>query len=698
MKKILSLVLAAIFCAGSLYAFSCAPTSAEGEFALTDASHMIIDGDAGVLYNIAAGMTADEVKAEFAGDVTVGADGSAPVKTGTDVSLGDASLKCAVYGDMNGDGKINVSDVTSMLKKLAKWDGTYVPHAMDVNIDGKENLGDVTLTLKYIAKWDVNFGAFKVVYSEEKIVAENEDASLLTSVIDIMRKVSNKDVEIGDSNTLRMQTAKNEAETCQILMVSKSGHEDLSVSFTDFSNGYGKTLKTEMFWEHYVSSKVYGDNSRTATYPDPLPPVADRFNVTAGRSQGLMLKVTAGMDAEPGLYVSTVKIKNSAGKEIKKINVYTEVWDIDLPDDTKCATAFGLSSWTIYGEYGQEDFDDHKLYKAYYDFLLENRVCAYYLPYDFDDPKVDSYLDNPRVTAFTVDGTQQSPFPTKTDEDIVMAYEKLSQKQEWLDKAYFYYVDEPYSYEQVDSLVKACEKTEKLFPGAFSVVPCYSNNMFQFKNENGSVYYKDTVEIISEYPQVWCPISSYFTPYNSGIAGATFTYGKHALDQYGPALERFNKMREEDGDRFWWYICVGPQYPYANFFVNCEGSQSRVFFWQQYQHDIDGCLYWSVTNWHGMKDWSTADNEFYSGDGLLIYSGRRYGMRSPIGSFRLENIRDGIEDFEYLKLAESLCGKDAVNEVLENVTTGILEYTTDGEVIAAARVALAEMIMAAKAN
>ena len=56
-------------------------------------------------------------------------------------------------------------------------------------------------------------------------------------------------------------------------------------------------------------------------------------------------------------------------------------------------------------------------------------------------------------------------------------------------------------------------------------------------------------------------------------------------------------------------------------------------------------------------------------------------------------MRDGIEDFEYLKMAENVLGRDAVNEVLRTVTTGILDYTNDSAVIEAAKVKLAEMIM-----
>ena len=62
------------------------------------------------------------------------------------------------YGDVNGDGKINLGDASLLLKKIAKWDVTLDETAADVTGDGKINLADASLLLKKIAKWDVELG------------------------------------------------------------------------------------------------------------------------------------------------------------------------------------------------------------------------------------------------------------------------------------------------------------------------------------------------------------------------------------------------------------------------------------------------------------------------------------------------------------------------------------------------------------
>lgn len=66
--------------------------------------------------------------------------------------------KPVILGDANDDGKVNLSDVSTLLKYIAKWDIETDTKAADVNLDEKINLNDVSLILKYVAKWDVTLG------------------------------------------------------------------------------------------------------------------------------------------------------------------------------------------------------------------------------------------------------------------------------------------------------------------------------------------------------------------------------------------------------------------------------------------------------------------------------------------------------------------------------------------------------------
>ena len=67
-------------------------------------------------------------------------------------------LPTVIYGDTNGDNKVNLLDLIVLRKHLAKWSVDIKLTAADCNADGKVNLMDLILLRKYLAKWDVNLG------------------------------------------------------------------------------------------------------------------------------------------------------------------------------------------------------------------------------------------------------------------------------------------------------------------------------------------------------------------------------------------------------------------------------------------------------------------------------------------------------------------------------------------------------------
>ena len=65
------------------------------------------------------------------------------------------SVRKSIPGDVNGDGKVNVKDITLLAQYLAEWDVSIDSNAANVNADGKINVKDITLLAQYLAEWDV---------------------------------------------------------------------------------------------------------------------------------------------------------------------------------------------------------------------------------------------------------------------------------------------------------------------------------------------------------------------------------------------------------------------------------------------------------------------------------------------------------------------------------------------------------------
>ena len=62
----------------------------------------------------------------------------------------------SLFGDVNEDGKLTLSDVTTMMKYIIGWKSIVINTTIsDINMDGKTNTDDITLALKRIAGWNV---------------------------------------------------------------------------------------------------------------------------------------------------------------------------------------------------------------------------------------------------------------------------------------------------------------------------------------------------------------------------------------------------------------------------------------------------------------------------------------------------------------------------------------------------------------
>jgi hypothetical protein len=158
------------------------------------------------------------------------------------------------------------------------------------------------------------------------------------------------------------------------------------------------------------------------------------------------------------------------------------------------------------------------------------------------------------------------------------------------------------------------------------------------------------------------------------------------------------RLKETRGDTLFWYVCGPQKGHYINLLPCTPGTAKRILFWQQYQHDIDGFHYWHTTYWKAYANvWEAGyedkrpkpigTNASYTGDGCLMYWDPN--TYEPIGSLGLEAVRDGIEDFQLLRMAEKVLGKDTVMAYTRRLTTSATEYTDDNALVEQVKTELA---------
>ena len=131
-------------------------------------------------------------------------------------------------------------------------------------------------------------------------------------------------------------------------------------------------------------------------------------------------------------------------------------------------------------------------------------------------------------------------------------------------------------------------------------------------------------------------------------------------------------------------------------FIDTEGVNQRLMFWQMYQRDIKGFLYWAV-NYYGYKSNSDSEDDVtpYNpweisnpnmtdgdgrrvyGDGYLFYPGSEVRAGLACSSIRAKIVRDGIDEIEMFYLAEKYLDKAWLDSKINEATPTLTSYTSE---------------------
>ena len=568
-------------------------------------------------------------------------------------------------------GKINGFRMDFLTAPGGEGESVYI-YAIDFYKTSKEAYGDMNIDLSKPGEGsDLKEPTVDGV-NYDKLTATDEDASVKMWFDHMTEKLYQNNVTAKDLYTYVIHMAGNSIENCQFFLAPET-NRSFTVSLSEMTDGNGNTLRAELLREHYV-------NVNGQMLPDALPPVDGAVAVQGGKSQGFVVKVWAETNQPAGLYQATLNITDAdTGEVVKTATVYVNVYGFSLSDETALRTSVGLGDWDIVSSYWNRDMRDVEywdLYKIYYDFLLENRLCAYRLPYRLDDSRVIDYLNNPRVTSFVINQISDSES---------QAYEFLSQNESWMKKGFYYYVDEPTNTSLLNDLAGAGNRLAGSFPGYRQVSPFFTN----IAMGDG-----DQIEFMKSYVNIWCTKPFAYTPRDkSFIAGTQYMTTSAQDAQYGTFAERMAALARE-GHEAWLYVCWEPGQPYANWLALGDGTEPIVSIWQCKMTDSVGMLYWDCAYWTAdpMNDLTPLIGATSHGDGVLLYSGAQVGIYEPISSHRLENVRMGIQDYQLLTMLEELVGAEAADEMVAMVTTDVVTYTSDDDYLKAVRVLLLEKV------
>ena len=181
---------------------------------------------------------------------------------------------------------------------------------------------------------------------------------------------------------------------------------------------------------------------------------------------------------------------------------------------------------------------------------------------------------------------------------------------------------------------------------------------------------------------------------------------------YWSSMEKIDEARRA-GKKVWWYVACGEKAPMANLVVEtCPGEIRNLLGAQSWRYKTDGFLYFQTSIWNWDKPIEADTSTFTTwnpeswrngtsahGDGTVVYPGPD---STPLASIHLENLRDGVEDYAYLKLLSDKLERfpDApwasrARELLSvprSVLVDLANFNDDPEALYAWRDAMADII------
>jgi hypothetical protein len=467
------------------------------------------------------------------------------------------------------------------------------------------------------------------------------------------------------------------------------------VAVTDLASQGGNLLPSagaRLYREHFLNVVTPSSTSLTlhervaGKYPDPLIPLTDPysavvkgvgapFDMEAGGTEVVYIDWYVPAGTSPGRYLGKAVISASGEKDVE-VPVALTVWEIDLPRTLGTAFRYpgGMRSFHG-GPAGDPAPGFEKIVDHYDEALHEHRIDPTsvdgpvsfnfdaggdLLPIDWTayDKAVAPWLDGSRFA----DGVAVNRFDvgyfspghgtgTMTDEQYARAgaaFAEHLQQKGWWDKAYVYSVDEPWlnggdaTFKQIKHDGDLLFKYTDLWRGHILVTGPFD-------------------ERIAGVIGIWCPVTPMYEDW-------FWAGGRPGRDVYTERLAL--------GEKLWFYVCNANFPPYAGYDIDTAiGYEPRIVKWGTWYEKATGFLYWRTTYWVDDDPWNVFRNTVTfpdaaarNGDGFILYPGDHNGTAggkgSPIGvqidgpvvSYRMKQIRDGLEDWELFMLAERLGG------------------------------------------
>ena len=447
-----------------------------------------------------------------------------------------------------------------------------------------------------------------------------------------------------------LEMAGNEAESFQVVVAGvKKNLNNVAVQVSEFTGPAKNAIRAEVCLVGHAKNKMPTYPAEyVGWYPDFLIEYQKSAPLKPGENLPFWVRLRTVCDAAPGIYRAAVTI-SADGVPPHTFPVQVRVYNFSLPNGSPLASANNFHMDALRQLYRIRDeqlrkkvfntfIDRAADYKITLDFLYRGPYSA--LSGDGEYPALKRLNDRGELKSFCILNSTLLPqyassVGSNPDHPEVLKLIDLTRKHlsywsgvakkygVW-DKAYFYGFDEG----RIDAVSSRIFRTVKEFCPALPVMTTAEIPHAEAKG--------------LENIDIWVPTA----------------------EKYRKRLSLVNELRKRN-KKVWWYVCNFPRPPEPTLMLEVPAAVPRLLMGAMAQkYRPDGFLYWSVIAWtprirSGLgavsdgprTNWDPAtcytDNE----EGNLFVPGKNYRILPTI---RVENFRDGVEDFNMMRLTEKL--------------------------------------------
>jgi hypothetical protein len=524
--------------------------------------------------------------------------------------------------------------------------------------------------------------------------------------------------------------ARNEYETFQILLQADRdapSHVELRRNPLSKSNGdVIDEAAIDIFFVHYARVDVPSDSmGRAGLWPDALVPIVGPISLPVGIPLAIWVRVRVGPRCGPGLYRGNIEIV-AKGQSIRTIRIDLNVFAVTLPDDATLPFVVGLDWESIYkhdGAGSRPEFFADRIAPAYYSALREAGAFPFNLldamprsmpgrESTFDFALYDRRLrqaqggraDGPVPLPFgldrPIDPMRFEPFSEPWERQVVNYLAQASAHLAAagiLDRAFIYFAeaDEPVRRDQVHKIAAVHRLAEEADPRLRLVQTIHAHCLD---------CEADVLSKLDSPVTLWVPNIAFQDGYAVGVEKSLWFDRVHEFASgWSPEFEQ--KVRAS-GRSIWIYVNAAtavlppPHHPFPSLYIDHDAMAHRMLGWFAWDRQIAGVGHWMATYWRGPgSPWDFVPRgeggKGANGDGVLLYpaagadraSGQPMPER-PVGSIRLESIREAGEDHKLLSLAERRFGRSATRVHAKDLFSRTATLALDPRPLRAARLTL----------